>query len=140
VLELRTEIDELISRGAVETAYVRLAELWRTQGGFSSAAFVLSRAPRLIDKLAVTSYRLAILRSFTVEPAVPLLRAAAFLSGINLKIHVGAFNAYANEILDPESSLTALRPMPPSLQCRHRMTLPYCGSNMLSLRQKTLGQ
>lgn len=55
-------------------------------------------------------YRLAILRSFTLEPVVPVLRAAAFVSGIDLTVHLGDFNTYAQEMLDPSSSLYAFEP------------------------------
>src|SRR5258708_389664 len=55
-------------------------------------------------------YRLAILRSFTVEPAVPLLRACAFSVGIDLTVQLGDFNAYAQELLDAGSSLYRFEP------------------------------
>jgi FkbH-like protein len=55
-------------------------------------------------------YRLAILRSFTVEPAVPLLRASAFSVGIDLTVQLGDFNAYAQELLDAGSSLYRFEP------------------------------
>jgi FkbH-like protein len=64
----------------------------------------------LRDKLPLVPARLAILRSFTVEPIVPLLRAAAFTAGIDLTVHVGAFNAYAQEILSPADKLYEFSP------------------------------
>jgi FkbH-like protein len=109
-LDLRQEIDKLIIEGAAQPAARRLAELWRGESGPASAAFVLSRFEKLRDKLPFCSYRLAVLRSFTVEPAVPLLLASAFFSGIDLAVHVGDFNAYAQEILDRESSLYRFAP------------------------------
>ena len=61
--------------------------------------------------VSLTPCRLAILRSFTVEPVVPLLRAAAFLGGIDLTVKTGEFNAYAQEILDGgERALRVRRP------------------------------
>jgi FkbH-like protein len=48
-------------------------------------------------------FHLAVLRSFTIEPLVPVLRAAAFLAGIDLDVRLGQFNTYAQEILDPGS-------------------------------------
>jgi hypothetical protein len=109
-LDLRQEVDNLITAGAAELAAVRLAELWRRESGPASAAFVVSRCEKLSNMLPLLRYRLAILRSFTVEPAVPLLRASAFLSGVDLTVHVGDFNAYAQEILDRESSLYHFAP------------------------------
>jgi FkbH-like protein len=52
----------------------------------------------------------AILRSFTVEPLVPLLRADAFSSGLDLAVHVGDFNAYPQELLDSESAIYRFQP------------------------------
>ena len=103
--DLRNEIDRLISTAFVDLASQRLAELWRTEAGSGAAAFLVNRFEKLRGTLSLASYRLAVLRSFTLEPAIPLLRAEAFLHGIDLTVHVGDFNAYAQEILDPESSL-----------------------------------
>jgi len=109
-MDLRIEIDELISAGAVSMAALRLAKLWRTQSGLASAAFIVSRYEKLRDKLPCIRYRLAILRSFTLEPIIPLLRADAFCRGIDLSVYVGDFNAYSQEILDKESALYRFAP------------------------------
>jgi FkbH-like protein len=57
-----------------------------------------------------TPHRLAILRSFTLEPVVPLLRAEAFVSGIDVTVRLGDFNAYPQEILDRSSSVYSFAP------------------------------
>jgi FkbH-like protein len=109
-LDLRSEADRLISAGSGELASLRLAELWRNEAGAGAAAFLVSRYEQLRGKLPLVSYRLAIPRSFTVEPAIPLLRAGAFVHGIDLTVQLGDFNAYAQEILDPDSSLYRFAP------------------------------
>jgi FkbH-like protein len=109
-LDLRKEIDELLDRVAGPAAYRRLGELWRQEQGQTSAAFIVSRCGRLRSEFSFTPFRLAILRSFTVEPVIHLARAAAFLCGIDLQVHVGDFNAYAQEILDGNSSLYKFSP------------------------------
>jgi FkbH-like protein len=109
-LEVRSQIDQLISTGEAQIAYLCLAALWRDEKGPATAAFVVSRAERLRDKLPFLPYRLAILRSFTVEPIVPLLRASAFCYGIDLSVLVGDFNAYAQQILETQSSLYRFAP------------------------------
>jgi FkbH-like protein len=108
--DLRKEADDLIASGSAELAALRLAELWRNESGAGAAAFVVSRYEKLRDKLPVSRYRLAILRSFTVEPTIPLLRAAAFASGIDLTVQLGDFNAYPQEILDENSPLYRFAP------------------------------
>jgi FkbH-like protein len=84
--------------------------MWRSDPGPAAAGFVVSRFEKLRGTLALVPFRLAILRSFTVEPVVPVLRAAAFVSGIDLTVQLGDFNAYAQEILDSASSLYAFEP------------------------------
>jgi hypothetical protein len=107
---LRTEVDGLIAQGAFDLASRRLAELWRRDPASGTASFVTSRIDKLRDKLALTKFKLAILRSFTIEPTVPLLRAEAFAYGINLEVHVGDFNTYVQDMLDSQSSLYRFAP------------------------------
>src|SRR5882672_4056906 len=101
---LRAEVDRLIAEGAFDFAGRRLAELWRRDPGLAGAASIISRLDQFGEKLALTKLKVAILRSFTVEPIVPLVRCAAFSYGIDLAVHVGDFNAYVQEILDASSS------------------------------------
>ncbi|MGA2358743.1 MAG: HAD-IIIC family phosphatase [Terriglobales bacterium] len=112
--DLRAEIDALIALGTFDIAARRLAELWRRDPASGTASFVTSRFDELRDKmrgnLALTKFKLAILRSFTVEPIVPLLRAEAFAYGIDLEVHVGDFNTYVQDILDGQSSLYRFAP------------------------------
>ena len=108
--DLRAEIDEAICAGAAEKANRLLLELARKESSPASAAFILIRLGKLRGKVPLLQYRLAILRSFTVEPVVTMLQAASFSCGIDLQVHIGDFNAYAQEILDPKSSLYSFAP------------------------------
>src|ERR1700691_2489672 len=83
-LDLRSEADRLISAGSGELASLRLAELWRNEAGAGAAAFLVSRYEQLRGKIPLVSYRLAIPRSFTVEPAIPLHRRSALRKVIHL--------------------------------------------------------
>src|SRR5438445_7449362 len=87
-----------------------LSELWTKDNTVSTASFIVSRYEQLRPKLNLLPYRLAILRSFTVEPMVPLLRAAAFNAGIDLTVRLSEFNAHAQEILNPASALYDFAP------------------------------
>jgi len=106
----RAEIDGLISSGRAEIAALRLRELWRNESGPAAAAFVVSRFEKLRGQVPLTTTRLALLRSFTVEPAVPLLRASAFCAGIDLTVRIGDFNTYVQELVDKESWLYSFAP------------------------------
>ncbi|HUO14449.1 MAG TPA: HAD-IIIC family phosphatase [Verrucomicrobiae bacterium] len=109
-LNLRADVDRLIANGAVQLASGCMAELWREEAGLSVAPFLVSRFEQLRGKVTLTPYRLAVLRSFTLEPAIPLVRAEAFVKGIDLSAQLGDFNAYAQDILDADSSLYRFSP------------------------------
>ena len=107
---LDQQIEELISRGSWAKGHAALADQWRKQPTSATAAYIVSRIEAFRNHLPLTSCRLAILRSFTVEPVIPLLRAAAFINGIDLTVQVGQFNTYVQEILNEKSSLYSFAP------------------------------
>src|SRR5260370_8215230 len=129
---LRGEVDGFIARGAFDLASRRLAELWRRDPASGTASFVTSRLEELRektrdqlgDKFALTKFKLAILRSFTVEPIVPLLRAEALAYGIDLEVHVGDFNTYVQDMLDSQSSLYRFAPNAVVLAVRAAQAAP----------------
>ena len=108
--DLRSEVDRLIAAGSSDLAAASLADLWRKEPGTAVAPFLTTRFEKLRGKVPMVPLRVVFLRSFTVEPAVPLVRAEAFLRGIDLTTKVGDFNAYSQEILDSASSLYAFDP------------------------------
>ncbi len=95
----------------------------------ANAQFVLKQAAPIREHLALVPCRLAILRSFTVEPVVPILRALALFHGIDLIVQVGAFNAYSKELLDPNSDLYAFNPDVVILATQTRDVLPELWNN-----------
>lgn len=105
----REEIDRLVSADA-DAAARALGELWRHESGPAAASFVLSRFAQVRNRLNFTPFRIAIARSFTVEPVVPLFQATAFTYGIDLTVHTGDFNAYTQEILDAGGPLYQFEP------------------------------
>ena len=76
----------------------------------ATAAFAVARYQKLRSHLSLTPYRVAILRSFTVEPVVPILRLAGFRNGLDITVQMGEFNVYAQEILDEASALYKFAP------------------------------
>jgi FkbH-like protein len=109
-LNLRQEIDRLLSAGDGRSAARHLARLWRQDHGLSTASYIGSCYEKLRPHVSLVPCRLALLRSFTLEPVVPLLRAAAFIQGIDLEVYVGEFNTYAQDILNPQSQLYRFEP------------------------------
>jgi len=108
--EIRKEIEHAIARGDAVQAEKMLRAAWAREPGSAIAGFVASRFDRIRERLSLLPYRLAILRSFTVEPAVPILRAMGYTAGMALEVHAGEFSAYAQEILDPGSALYGFGP------------------------------
>ena len=129
----RNEIERYLAAGEWAEAVAALRELWARQPTAATAGFVCASVERLRPQLDLTPCRLFILRSFTLEPAVPLLRAAAFLGGIDLTVKVGEFNAYAQEILNPESALYAFRPDVVILAVQARDIAPALWENFADL-------
>jgi len=138
--DLRTEIDKLISAGSAEQAARRLLELGRNESGLATASFIVSRFKRLRGRTPILEYRLAILRSFTIEPAVLMLRAAAFSCGIDLQVHIGDFNAYAQEILDSESSVYGFAPDAVILTARTADLAPDLWQSFTSMTPQTISE
>jgi FkbH-like protein len=108
--DTRTTIDTLIESGDAPAAARALSTAWEREPSAAFAAFVTSRFEKLRGQLPLLPYRWAILRSFTVEPLLPIFKAAAYARGIALDLHLGEFNAYAQEILDPAGALYRFQP------------------------------
>ncbi|MFM9997144.1 MAG: HAD-IIIC family phosphatase [Phycisphaerales bacterium] len=108
--EIRNQIDAAVVAGEATAAHGLLAKLWRLDPGPATAGFVATRFDKIKANLSVTPCRVAFLRSFTVEPVLPLLRAAAAVNGIDVSAWVGDFNTYQQEVIDPSSRLYAFDP------------------------------
>ena len=108
-----------------------LAAAWEREPASALAGFVASRYDRIAPRLGLLKQRWAILRSFTVEPLVPVFKAGAYAAGVALETHLGEFNAYAQEILDPESPLYRFQPDVAILAVQTRDVAPalWCGES-----------
>jgi FkbH-like protein len=132
---LRIEADRLLAEGSFQSASMRLSELWRREPGSATASFISARMDQLRDKLQFTTLKFAILRSFTVEPIVPILRAEASTYGIDLDIHVGDFNTYVQDLVDSSSSLYKFAPDAVALAVRTSDVAPELSLQFADLSQ-----
>ena len=121
---LRAEIDQALAREDWRAARKALERLSNVERSSAAASFAMARYERMRPHLALTPCRLAILRSFTVEPLVPLLRARAFAGGLDVEVHVGGFDNYAQQMLDADSELYRFRPDVVILAIETRAVLP----------------
>jgi FkbH-like protein len=101
--QLRQEIDQHLDSARFPAAQAALERLWKTHASAALAGYVAGRYERLRGQTAFHPVRVAVLRSFTVEPVLPLLRAQAFTQRLDVTVKAGEFNAYAQELLDPGS-------------------------------------
>lgn len=103
--ETRAQADAAIAAGQTGRALSLLKQLWRDDPSLATAPFVLDRIAKVPSAPPAVACELLILRSFTVEPIVPLVRAAAACWGLDLRVRLGQFNSYVQEVLDPNSPL-----------------------------------
>lgn len=103
----RSRVDVLIADGDIAGARRELEQIWTLKPGAASAGFIEQRQHVLVDADRPHMIKVGIVRSFTVEPLLPLLRAAAALHGVGMEVDVGGFNTYAQDLYAPEQSVLA---------------------------------
>lgn len=131
---LRDEIVGHLREATWGQARASIGELWRTQPNAATAAFVSRCYDKLLPHVRLTCSRVAVLRSFTIEPVVSIFRAAGLAAGLDLTIHVCPFNAYAPELLDPNSGLYAFQPDVAILAVQTRDVAPRLWDTWADLR------
>jgi FkbH-like protein len=100
---VKQEVDSLIAARRPRDAVARLKEAWAADRSTATASLVVSGFDALREQVELQPFRLVVLRSFTLEPVIPFLRARGFLAGLDLRVELGEFNAYTQEVLDPSS-------------------------------------
>ncbi len=106
LIDIRKDFERALAIKDTFLARALLAELWSSYPGPASAPVLLSGYKAIEgfeDNPESRPLNVCILRSFTVEPSVPLLEAAALVNSIKLNVTLGGFNAYAQEILSSKS-------------------------------------
>ena len=126
---LRKEIDQHLAADQWQAALAGLHQFWSVESSFTAANYVVSCCEKLRPHLKLTACKVAILRSFTLEPVTPLLRAGGLLGGLDIKVHIGDFDNYAQDILDPASSLYSFEPNVAILAVQTRDVLPELWDN-----------
>ncbi len=107
---MREAINEAIEAGRYGEARSAVEMLWKGQPTGAVANYVLSCIPRWRQTIPGKPWRVYFLRSFTLEPMVPLLRAGGGLEGLDLTVGVGALGAYMQEVLSADSPLYRFQP------------------------------
>jgi FkbH-like protein len=136
---LITSAEEAIRNGHWGEARRLLRRYYNQAPGLAAAQVVLKHLRHAPDAATAQPLRVALLRSFTVEPLMPLIEASALLEGIPVHLHCGAFNAYAQEILDPGSGLYSFDPRLIFLIVQTRDLLPDIWSGFTDLSYAEAG-
>lgn len=132
-----TGLRDLVHRAVEQRSYRRaaalLAQLLDEEPTASTASYAVSRFTEMRAHLDLVPCRVAVLRSFTLEPVIPFLRARCFAAGIDATVHVGGFNLYAQELLDPGSPLDEFAPDVGILAVRTADVVPSLWDDFTSL-------
>jgi FkbH-like protein len=109
-IDLRAAVSTHLAAGNVALARQQMAAYLEAMPNAARAQTVLTSFREHRGQLAATTCRVALLRSATVEPLVPMFLAQAAVQGIDIELQVGDFGTYAQDILDPASRLYAFDP------------------------------
>jgi FkbH-like protein len=129
----RGQILEAIEARDYALAHRMMSDLYRSSKSLSNAQFVLKQLERIKPGLDLRGVRAAILRSYTVEPLVPLIRAEALSYGLDLAVHLGGYNTYAQEVRDPAGDLYRFEPEIVWLATQTRDVLPELWNNSVEM-------
>jgi len=102
---LRQQVSKAMEAEDWTGAEIGLRRLWQQRPVTATAHFVISSAERMRELVPFRACRVLLLRSFTLEPVIPTLRAAAYTHRIDLSVRLGGFNSYAQELLDSTSEV-----------------------------------
>ena len=136
----RRDIDLAVSRGDASLALSLLGKFWREYPGPATASYLLASFEELRPVWNPRVFQLIVLRSFTVEPVISLLQASAAVNGIDLRVEIGGFNAYAQELLDPHSSIYETAPDGVVLAVQTRDVVPQLWSEFADLSPAAIAQ
>jgi FkbH-like protein len=136
----RATINELIAAGCRGEALAAAREHWAEGAASSSSRYIQSLLTQLWPQDQIVTHKVAFLRSYTIEPLLPLLEATAALDGCRIEAWVGQFNAYAQEILDDGSGLYAFRPDTIILAVQSRDICPALWRDFADLGAEAVGE
>jgi FkbH-like protein len=118
--ELQQSLSEALEKRDSRSVQILLRRMFQSEPSLTNAQSVLKHSTEANFSIPKEPFKVAFLRAFTVEPLLPVMKAAALVGGINLQIEIGNFNTYNQEILDRESWLYKYQPklIIFALQCR----------------------
>ncbi len=137
--ELKEEFRKAYDQGAYAEAFRLMCRLWHQSPSPATAAWIIRNAREIPQKLRFEKRKVALLRSYTLEPAVAMLQASSLCESIELEPYLGGFNVIAQELLDPRSGLWQFQPDVTFLSILTRSIAPelWTGDNILDASIRT---
>jgi FkbH-like protein len=108
--DLRGRLAAAAKDSGSATARALAGQLWQAVPTLATAGFLVKTLRGSQAAYQWPMRRVFLLRSFTVEPLIPLLVAEGLAAGVVFEVSVGDFNTYSQEILDPQSRLYSPAP------------------------------
>ena len=106
----RKVIESLIKEKEFELAYIKLNESIKPHSSLNNFLFAEKIYRVLVEELAFRRFRIAILRTITVEPMLPFIKVMCYANKINPELYLGGYNIIDQGILDQGSKLYAFKP------------------------------
>lgn len=99
------KVERYFSEGDIVSGRIALRQHLQHAMSLGTAQWALQFRSCIQNEFSLHPFRLHCLRSYTVEPLIPMLEAGALVYDIELTVSTGEFNTYAQEILDTDSGL-----------------------------------
>jgi FkbH-like protein len=112
--ELRRSIKDAAAKQDSTFAVQQVRSLLAHSNKPADVMFCASALTNIADTLAKTPgikrLKTFVVRSVTVEPILPFLTVQAVLSNYLLDLQIGGYGSYADELMNPQSSLAGFKP------------------------------
>ena len=129
--ETRAAYSRAVATKDIAAMLAHAQRLLATNPSLAIAQQLINSLPLELPGRPAVTRKVAILRSFTIETSIPLLRALARLHGIELVVRVGEFNSYAQEVIDANSWLYEFDPQIVILAVQTRDLAPHLWEGVL---------
>ena len=103
--ETKQRIQSYFDSGDITAGHAALKQSIQKDLNLATAEWALQFVELLDQHQRLTRFNIAMLRSYTLEVTEPLLKAIALVYDVKLDIWLGEFNAFAQEMIIPESAL-----------------------------------
>lgn len=136
---LRIAADQAIQRNDASAAHALLTRLGRADPRLSTVTHV-SRSRAALPKLDLPPVRAAFLSTYTVDPLLPYVDLECAELGLAPDFYVSPFNSWAQDVINPASTLYLFKPDVVFLALAIDDLVPELGSCPSSSRLEELGR